>query len=62
MEIAQGLWFIFRVALLCLMCGAAATLGIAAVCRWLKWSPVNITVNVNGIEYDTEFVSEEGKG
>lgn len=28
----SGMWFAF---------------GVAAVCRWLKWAPINITVNVN---------------
>jgi hypothetical protein len=27
--------------------GAIFALGIIAVSRWLKWAPINITVNVN---------------
>jgi len=26
--------------------GASLTLGVAVVCRLMKWSPINITVNV----------------
>ena len=26
--------------------GAAFTLGVALICRWLSWAPINITVNV----------------
>lgn len=26
---------------------AAATLGAALVCRWMKWAPFNVTINVN---------------
>lgn len=27
--------------------GAFFALGFAGVCRWLKWSPVNVTVTIN---------------
>ena len=27
--------------------GAIFAISIIAVCRWLKWAPINITVNVN---------------
>jgi hypothetical protein len=46
-EFAQAILFIFRVAALCAMCAAAITLAVVAVCRWQKWAPINITVNVN---------------
>jgi UPF0716 family protein affecting phage T7 exclusion len=29
------------------LCAASAVLGAALVCRWLKWAPLNITINVN---------------
>lgn len=28
-------------------CGVFFALGFAGVCRWLKWSPVNVTININ---------------
>lgn len=27
--------------------GAIFALGFASVCKWLKWAPINITVNIN---------------
>lgn len=35
-----------RLAMFFALSGAAFTLGVGLVCRWLKWSPVNITLNV----------------
>lgn len=30
-----------------MVCGAALTFGIASVCRWMNWAPVNTTVIIN---------------
>lgn len=27
--------------------GAAFVFGVATVCRWMEWAPLNITVNLN---------------
>lgn len=50
MEFAQAVLFIFRVAVLSGACAAAATLAIVLVCRWQKWAPINVTVNVNSAD------------
>jgi hypothetical protein len=47
MEFAQAILFVFRVSVLVGACAATATFAIAFVCRQMKWSPINITVNVN---------------
>lgn len=50
MEFAQAILFIFRVAALCGACAATITLAVVMVCRWQKWAPINITVNVNNAD------------
>jgi hypothetical protein len=30
-----------------MVCGAALTFGVATVCRWMAWAPVNTTININ---------------
>ena len=62
MEFAQAIWFIFRVAVLVGMCAAAVTYAIATVCRWMKWAPINITVNVNDYRPGFEPQSEDDVG
>lgn len=48
--------------------GAFFALSIAVVCRWLKWAPINITVNVNNygeahsIPDDVGTVGEQSHG
>lgn len=27
--------------------GGSLVFGVATVCRWMKWTPINMTVNVN---------------
>lgn len=29
------------------MSGAFFALGVVAICRWLKWSPITVTVTIN---------------
>jgi len=45
-EIAKGVLAGIRLVGFVGLAGAAFTLGVATVCRWLKWSPINITVNI----------------
>lgn len=35
----------FNLAALFAMSGALFAIGFIGVCRWLKWAPVNITIN-----------------
>lgn len=35
------------------ICGAALTFAVITVCRWMAWSPINLTVNYNDYR-DTE--------
>jgi hypothetical protein len=35
---------ILKIASLCGSCGIFFAFGFAAVCKWLEWSPVNITI------------------
>jgi hypothetical protein len=47
MEFANAILFIFRLAVLCAVCAAATTYAVILICRWQKWAPINITVNVH---------------
>ena len=46
-EAAAALWLGLKLAYLFGMSAGIATFFAAVVCRWLEWSPVNITVNLN---------------
>lgn len=37
----------FRLSVLIGGSAAIFTIAVVTICRWLKWAPVNITVNVN---------------
>lgn len=37
----------FKLAYVTGLAGAAFAFGVACVWRWMKWAPINITVNVN---------------
>lgn len=45
-ELLKGALAGFRLIVFCGLAGAAFTFGVAVVCRYLKWSPINITVNI----------------
>jgi len=34
-----------------MVCGGALAFGVATVCRWMEWAPVNTTINIynNGV-------------
>ena len=46
-DFLQGVGAAIRMAITIGGAGAVFALCIAVVCRWLKWAPINITVNVN---------------
>lgn len=46
-EIFLGILKIVNLFMVVGLCGAIFGVGFAGVCRLLKWSPVNVTVNVN---------------
>jgi hypothetical protein len=45
-ELIKDVWMGVKIASFIMTCTMGATFGIAVVCRWMEWSPVNITVNV----------------
>ena len=52
----KAIAFLLKIASLSFTLSAAFTLGAAAVCRWLEWAPINITIKSisNGNEGDKE--------
>lgn len=54
----EALVFITTAMSLAMLCGAAATIGVMAICKMAGWSPVNVTVNVYNLpSTDSEGVS-----
>jgi UPF0716 family protein affecting phage T7 exclusion len=47
MEMVHAVLVAIGLAFMVGLCAASAALGAALVCRWLKWAPINITINVN---------------
>lgn len=45
-ESLNALWVLIGAAFALMICGGAFALGVASVCRWMRWAPVNTTVNV----------------
>lgn len=50
-ETAHALLVLIGAAFASMVCGGALAFGIATVCRWMEWAPVNTTVNIynNGV-------------
>jgi len=45
-EFINDIWMGVKIASFICTCAMGFTFGVAVVCQWLKWSPVNITINV----------------
>lgn len=44
------------------MIGGSFVFGVACVCRWLEWAPINTTININNYrEADDYAVSSREK-
>jgi hypothetical protein len=46
-ETIHALSVLFGACFVVMAIGGSLMFGIASVCRWMKWAPLNITVNVN---------------
>lgn len=46
-DFVQGVGAAIRIAIVVGGSGAVFALCVVVICRWLKWAPINITVNVN---------------
>jgi hypothetical protein len=42
-----------------MVCGAALTFGVGSVCRWMKWAPINMTVNINNYGDDQALYARQ---
>lgn len=54
----QALSVLIGVAFSLMVCGGALTFGVATICRWMAWAPINTTININNYrEVDDYLVS-----
>lgn len=44
-----------------MVCGGALTFGVATVCRWMVWAPINTTININNYREVDDSAVTEGK-
>jgi hypothetical protein len=46
-ETVQAFMVLVGACFVAMSVGGSFVFGVATVCRWMKWTPINMTVNVN---------------